>query len=91
LASGKIDNAGDRHYVPRPVMTWLNALYDKLLLGGFEKAERESTARIVARFARGNVSVQAGRYIMDDELADLQDRGDAAAKRLQDAVLSANS
>ena len=48
--------------------------------------EREFEAidrRVVARYSRGNIAMQQGRYMTEDDLNDLRKRGDAAATRLR--------
>lgn len=57
-------------------------LIDKIFFGGYEAADRESGRRAVARFSRGNTSVQLGRYMDSAKLEKMKADGDRAAKRL---------
>jgi hypothetical protein len=60
----------------------LRNLIDKLFLGGYEAADRDSAARVVARYTRGNTSIQFRRYLTDKKLERLRTDGDRAAGRL---------
>ena len=64
----------------------LKYLIDKFLYRGYKAADLASTARVVARYARGNTSVQLGRYLNSDKADKLRQLGDKAAKRLSDRV-----
>lgn len=60
----------------------LRHVIDFLFFRHRERDERDRTRRIVARYSRGNVNVQAGRYLTDVEQRRLSAEGDAAARRL---------
>ena len=57
-------------------------LIDRIFYGGYEAADRASVGRVVARFARGNTSIQLGRYLNTAKMEKLQADGDRAAARL---------
>jgi len=69
-------------------MEKLRELYSWFTLADYEKASEEATKRIVKRYIRGNVSGQDGRYLNEGNLADLSARGDLAATRLRQKILS---
>ena len=57
------------------------------LSGRLRAAQRSASRKIAARFSRGNVSVQFGRYLNDSDLLRLRMEADAATSRLQRRVL----
>ncbi len=59
-------------------------IIDRVLLGGYEAAKKDATRKIVARYARGNVAVQNGYYIDEDELQALRLAGDKAMQNIRD-------
>ena len=67
----------------------LRELIDKLFHGGYQAADRASTERVVARFARGNTSIQQGHYLNADRTDALRKRGDKAASKLHSRVARA--
>lgn len=60
----------------------LSKLIDRIFYGGYEAADRASVGRVVARFSRGNTSIQLGRYLNSAKIEKLQADGDRAAARL---------
>lgn len=60
----------------------LKELIDRIFYGGYDAASRSSTGRVVARFTRGNTSIQFGRYLNSAKMEKLQADGDRAAARL---------
>lgn len=60
----------------------LRKLIDRFLFGGYEAANRASEKRVVSRYARGNTSIQFGRYLNKPKLEKLLSDGDRAAQRL---------
>ena len=67
---------------PERMANVLRKLIDIVFFGGYEQADRESASKVVARFARGNTSIQFGRYLSADKLEKLLANGDRAAARL---------
>lgn len=61
----------------------LSEILDRMLLGGYEAAKKDATRRIVARYSRGNVAVQQGRYIDEDDSKELREAGDKAMQKLR--------
>jgi hypothetical protein len=57
-----------------------------LRLDDYTEAKSEATDRIIARYSRGNTSVQNGQYMDKDKLNDLSSRGDEAMSRLRKMV-----
>lgn len=57
------------------------------LVGRLQAARRSASRKIAARFSRGNVSVQFGRYLNESDLLQLRIDADAAMSRLQRRVL----
>lgn len=57
-------------------------LIDKIFFNGYEAADAASTEAIVARYSRGNTSVQLRRYLNADKLKKLLSDGDNSARRL---------
>lgn len=57
-------------------------LIDRIFYGGYEAADHVSVERVVARFSRGNTSIQHGRYLNAAKMGKLQADGDQAAARL---------
>lgn len=57
-------------------------LIDKIFFGGYNAASRASAGRVVARYARGNTSIQLGRYLTSMKMGKLTADGDKAAARL---------
>lgn len=47
----------------------LGRLYDWLTLKDYLRSDREATVQVVKRYSRGNVSVQAGRFLTEEEMA----------------------
>ncbi len=60
----------------------LRKLVDRIFWGGYEAADMGSAAKIVARYARGNISIQFGRYLTQEKMERLCADGDRAAARL---------
>jgi len=60
----------------------LKAFFDKLFYGGYETASKTAAGRVVARYSRGNTSVQFGRYLTSQSMEELRANGDRAAARL---------
>lgn len=61
----------------------MSEIIDRLFHGGYDTAKKRETAKIVARYSRGNVSVQNGFILDEGALDNLRKRGDRAAKRLE--------
>ncbi len=64
-------------------------LYDKIFYNGYLAASERAVEDIVARYARGNVSIQFKRYLTADKLHALHVDGDKAAKSLAKRVAKA--
>ena len=64
----------------------LRNVIDMLFYGGYKEADRLSTERVVARYARGNTSIQMGRFLTAEKTKSLLKRGDAAAMHLKTRV-----
>lgn len=62
----------------------LSEILDRILLGGYEAAQKAASRQIVARYARGNAAVQQGRFINEDDLKELRDAGDKAMQNIRD-------
>ena len=58
-------------------------LKDWLAVKDYERELDAIRRGIVARYSRGNIAMQQGRYMTEDDLNDLRKRGDAAAARLR--------
>ena len=69
-------------------MTVLSNLIGKLLFRSRDAARGETIRQIVARYSRGNTSVQFGRYLNEADLQRLHAKGDKAFKRLSKRVLA---
>ena len=69
---------------PRPerIANVLRKFIDIIFFGGFEAADSKSAGRVIARYARGNISIQFGRYLSEKKLEKLFADGDRAAARL---------
>jgi hypothetical protein len=52
------------------------------ILGGYDSEVREINRAVVARFARGNIRVQEGRYADEAESKSLKRRGHKALEYL---------
>lgn len=65
-------------------------LIDKLFYGGYEAADRTSIGRVVARYSRGNTSIQFGRFLTAKKTEKLRADGDRAAARLAKRARRAN-
>lgn len=61
----------------------MNLLFSRTSVADYDKANEEASRRIVARYSRGNVRVQDGRYLTTEDLRDLTARGDEAARKLR--------
>ncbi len=61
----------------------LSHFMDWLSVRDYDNAKADAQRRIVARFSRGNVTVQRGRYLDGDDARDLVRRGDVAMERLE--------
>jgi hypothetical protein len=61
------------------IMTKLKKWYFR----DYEARKREIESGVVARFARGNVLVQDGHYMTEDELRKLSKEADCALERLE--------
>lgn len=61
----------------------LSEIMDRLLLGGYEAAKKDATRKIVARYARGNIAVQEGRYLDEEDLKELRAAGDKAMRKIR--------
>lgn len=61
-------------------------LIDWLTVKDYERELDDIRRGIVARYSRGNVAMQQGRYMTEEDLDDLRARGDAAAARLRRLV-----
>lgn len=57
-------------------------LIDRFLLGGYEAAKDAATLQIIARYSRGNTSIQNGHVLDEEALRKLHKKGDAAARKL---------
>ncbi len=68
------------------IMEKLRQIYSWFTLADYVSASEDATKRIVKRYVRGNVSAQDGRYLNEENLAELSDRGDRAAARLKRKV-----
>lgn len=79
LTSNSLVASGAR---PERTAIMLRRLIDKLFFGGYEAADKGSASKVVARFARGNISIQFDRYLTAERLEKLQSDGDKAAARL---------
>ncbi len=62
----------------------LSEIMDRILLGGYEAAKEDATRQIVARYARGNVAVQLGQFIDENNLKELRKAGDKAMQSIQE-------
>ncbi len=62
----------------------LREILDRLLLGGYEAAKKAASRQIVARYARGNVAVQLGQFIDENDLKELRKAGDKAMQSIRD-------
>lgn len=62
------------------------AFIDWLTLKDYDKAKADGRRRIVARYSRGNVLVQRGRYLDQADAADVVRRGDVAMDKLERAA-----
>jgi hypothetical protein len=71
-------------------MNVLSKLIDRLFYGGYEAASQISVGRVVARFARGNTSIQLGRYLNSARMERLLSNGDRAAARLAERAKRAS-
>lgn len=60
----------------------LSKWIDKIFYGGYEAASQKATERVVSRYARGNTSIQLGRYLNSTKMEKLRTNGDRAAARL---------
>ena len=60
----------------------LNMLKD-WLFRKYEVEKIDALRTIVARFSRGNVSVQQGLYLTEEQLVALSRKGDAAIENLE--------
>lgn len=58
-------------------------IIDKIFFNGYNSVDAISTETVVARYARGNTSVQDKRYLNSSKLKKLLNAGDRAAKRLE--------
>lgn len=61
----------------------LHEIIDRLLLGGYEAAKKAASRQIVARYARGNVAIQLGQFIDEDDLKELRKAGDKAMQNIR--------
>ena len=61
-------------------------LTDWLTVKDYERELDAIRRGIVARYSRGNVAMQQGRYLTADDLDTLRARGDDAAARLRRLV-----
>ena len=68
----------------------LSELFDRIFYGGYESASRSAVERTVARYTRGNTSIQFGRYLTWKKTKELLDDGDRAAARLAKRAKRAN-
>lgn len=59
-----------------------SAIFDWLTLSDYEREQRDIVRKVVARYARGNVNLQNGRYIDQAALDELRQRGDRASTSL---------
>lgn len=77
---------------PRPERTAnvLRKLIDFFFFGGFEAADHKSAERVITRYARGNTSIQFGKYLSGKKLEKLRADGDRAAARLAKRAKRAN-
>lgn len=64
----------------------LTPLFDWMTVRDYDKAKADALRRIVARFSRGNIKVQRGRYLDDRDFVSFVERGDAAMNRLERAA-----
>lgn len=55
-------------------------------LNDYETAKADARRRIVARYSRGNVQVQRGRYLDSTDAGEIVRRGDEAMERLERAA-----
>ena len=60
----------------------LRKFIDRLIFGGYESAKDDATTRIVARYSRGNTTIQNGYILDEDGLRRLRAKGDKAARSL---------
>ncbi len=58
-------------------------ILDHVLLGGYEAAKKDATRKVVARYARGNVAIQMGRFIDEEDIKKLRDAGDKAMQNIR--------
>ena len=66
---------------PMNIRTFL----DWLMVRDYDTAKADAQRRVVARFSRGNVLVQLGRFITPGDASKIIRRGDRAMDRLQRA------
>lgn len=69
-------------------MIVLRKLIGKLLFGRYDAAREKSARRVAGRYSRGNTSVQNGRYLIDEDLQNLDARANRAFRRLNKRVLA---
>lgn len=60
----------------------VNRLIEWFSLKDYDRAKADSTRKIMGRFSRGNVMVQAGRYIGEIEAQEISRRGDRAIEQM---------
>ena len=64
-------------------------VYDWLTFADYDRAKESINSVIVKRFSRGNVLIQSGRYLDDEKLTLLSQRGDVANSQIQASVAHA--
>lgn len=63
-------------------MSAIREFLDWITLADYEQAKERNCVDIVARFSRGNVNVQDGQIIDEDDLRRMSARGDQALAHL---------
>ena len=64
----------------------LRTIREWLAFRDYDRAKADGVRKIMGRFSRGNVNVQAGRYISDSDMLPLVERGDRAMAELDRAA-----
>ena len=73
------------------IVSMFRRLHDWLTLRDYDRARETALRGVVARYARGNIAMQEGRFLTKADMAELRREGDAAAERLRRKIRTERS